>query len=114
LSWISRNNIQPLRPDGCGIILPLLIPSIGCVRMLKLLQTAFYDLIRTVRILFHETMGAVFLVIGIVITLNGYKQLRRYFDFGEISYFTIISTFTFGILMLGYGIHSFYLARKTK
>jgi len=82
--------------------------------MLRLLQTAFYDLIRTVRILFHETMGAVFLVIGIVITLNGYKQVRRYIDFGEISYMTIISTFTFGILMLGYGIHSFYLARETK
>ena len=32
--------------------------------MLRLLQTAFYDLIRTVRIIFHETMGAVFLVIG--------------------------------------------------
>ena len=84
------------------------------MRVLKLLQTAFYDLIRTVRILFHETMGAVFLVIGIVISLNGYKQLRRYVDFGEISYVTIISTFTFGILMLGYGIHSFYQARKMK
>jgi hypothetical protein len=82
--------------------------------MIKLLQTAFYDLICTIRILFHETMGAVFLVIGIVITLNGYKQVRRYIDFGEISYFTLISTFTFGVLMLGYGIHSFYLARKTK
>lgn len=82
--------------------------------MLKLLQSAFHDLFRTIRVLFHETMGAVFLLIGIVITLNGYKQLRRYFDFGEISYFTIISTFTFGILMLGYGIHSFYQARNTK
>ena len=80
--------------------------------MLKLLQAAFYDLIRTLRVLFHEMMGAVFLVIGIVITLNGYKQLRRYLTFGEVSYFTIIPTFTFGILMLGYGVHSFYLARK--
>jgi hypothetical protein len=83
-------------------------------KMLRILQTAFCDLIRTVRVLFHETMGAVFLIIGIVITLNGYKQLRRYFDFGEISYFTIISTFTFGILMLGYGVHSFYQARRMK
>ena len=82
--------------------------------MLKLLQNAFHDLIRTIRVLFHEMMGAVFLVIGIVITANGYKQLRRYFDFGEISYFTIISTFIFGILMLGYGVHSFYQARKMK
>jgi hypothetical protein len=113
-AWISLNNIQPAGPDGCDIILPLLTSATGCVRVLKLLQIAFYDLIRTVRILFHETMGAVFLVIGIVITLNGYKQLRRYFDFGEISHITIISTFTFGILMLGYGIHSFYQARKMK
>ncbi|MCI0418377.1 MAG: hypothetical protein L0387_43945 [Acidobacteria bacterium] len=82
--------------------------------MLKLLQYAFQDLIRTLRVLFHEAMGAIFLLIGIVITLNGYKQLRRYLDIGEISYITIISTFTFGILMLGYGIHSFYQARKMK
>lgn len=110
----DRRSLQPLRPDSCGIIVPLLTSSTGCVRVLKLLKTAFYDLIRTGRILFHETMGAVFLVIGIVISLNGYKQLRRYVDFGEISYVNIISTFTFGILMLGYGIHSFYLARKMK
>ena len=84
------------------------------VTVLKLLQTAFHDLIRTVRILFHEAMGGVFLIIGIVITLNGYRQLRRYFDMGEISYISIISTFTFGILMLGYGIHSFYQARRMK
>ncbi|MBM3804848.1 MAG: hypothetical protein FJW26_21375 [Acidimicrobiia bacterium] len=82
--------------------------------MLKLLLNAFSDVIRTVRVLFHEMMGAVFLAIGIMITVNGYKQLRRYFDFGEISYFTIISTFTFGVLMLGYGVHSFYQARKMK
>jgi len=84
------------------------------VHVLRLLQSAFYDLIRTIRILFHEAMGAVFLVIGIVITVNGYKQLRHYFDFGEISYVSIVSTFTFGILMLGYGIHSFYQARRMK
>jgi formate hydrogenlyase subunit 3/multisubunit Na+/H+ antiporter MnhD subunit len=59
-------------------------------------------------------MGVLFLVIGIIITFNGYKQLRRYLDFGEISYFTIVSTFVFGILMLGYGVHSFYQVRKMK
>ena len=52
--------------------------------MIRLLQTAFYDLIRTIRILFHETMGAVFLVIGIVISLNGYKQVREIYIFAGV------------------------------
>ena len=64
--------------------------------------------------LFLETMGLLFLIIGTLITMNAYKQLRRYLDFGEISYFSIISTFTFGFLMLGYGVHSFYQVRKMK
>lgn len=82
--------------------------------MLKLLKNAFQDLIKTLRVIFHEAMGALFLIIGSVITLNGYKQLRRYLDIGEVSYFTLISTFVFGFLMLGYGFHSFYQVRKMK
>jgi hypothetical protein len=82
--------------------------------MLRLLHNAFRDLIKTLRALLLEIMGVLFLAIGALITLNGIKQLRRYLDFGEISYFNIISTFTFGILMLGYGVHSFYQVRKMK
>jgi hypothetical protein len=82
--------------------------------MLKLLQNAFRDLIKTFRVIFLETMGALFLAIGGLITFNGYKQLRRYLDFGEISYFSIVSTFTFGVLMLAYGVHSFYQVRRMK
>jgi hypothetical protein len=82
--------------------------------MFQLLRTAFRDLLKTLRVLFLETMGALFLVLGAIITFNGYKQLRRYLEFGEISYFSIVSTFTFGILMLGYGVHSFYQVRKMK
>lgn len=82
--------------------------------MIQLLKSAFSDLIRTVRVVFHEAMGMLFLIIGAVITFNGYKQLRRYLDFGEVSYFTLISTFAFGFLMLGYGIHSFYQVRRIK
>ena len=82
--------------------------------MLKLFLNAFRDLIKTLRVIFLETMGLLFLLLGGIITFNGYKQLRRYLDFGEISYIGIVSTFTFGLLMLGYGIHSFYQVRKMK
>ena len=82
--------------------------------MLKLLLNAFSDLLRTLHRLFLETMGLFFLVIGGIITFNGYKQFRRYLDFGEISYVQIFSTFTFGVLMLGYGIHSFYQVKRMK
>jgi hypothetical protein len=103
------------RPDNCDIIFHVAIPEcVSSFAMLKLLLNAFRDLIRTLRVLFLEAMGVLFLVIGIIITFNGYRQLRRYLDFGEISYFGIISTFTFGILMLGYGVHSFYQVRKMK
>ncbi len=82
--------------------------------MLKLLLNAFRDLIKTLRVIFLETMGLLFLIFGAIITFNGYKQLRRYLDFGEISLVSIVSAFTFGLLMLGYGIHSFYQVRKMK
>ena len=82
--------------------------------MLKLLLNAFRDLIKTLRVIFLETIGLLFLVFGGIITFNGYKQLRRYLDFGEISFVSIVSTLTFGFLMLAYGIHSFYQVRKMK
>ena len=46
--------------------------------MLKLFQTAFHDLIRTVRILFHETMGAVFLVSLIAILESKNKHVHLF------------------------------------
>ncbi|MFN8007009.1 MAG: hypothetical protein U0V70_08315 [Terriglobia bacterium] len=82
--------------------------------MFKLFVNAFRDLFKTLRVIFLETMGLLFLVFGGIITFNGYKQLQRYLDFGEISLVSIISAFTFGLLMLGYGIHSFYQVRKMK
>jgi len=82
--------------------------------MLKIFLSAFRELFKTLRVIFLETMGLLFLVLGGIITFNGYKQLMRFLDFGEISYVGIFSTFTFGLLMLGYGIHSFYQVRKMK
>jgi hypothetical protein len=82
--------------------------------MFKLFLSAFRELFKTLRVIFLETMGLLFLVFGGIVTFNGYKQLRRYLDFGEISYVSIVSAFTFGLLMLGYGIHSFYQVRKLK
>jgi hypothetical protein len=103
------------RPAKCAIIFKVAQGEFSrVVFMLRLLQNAFRDLLKTLRLLFLETMGVLFLVIGVVITFNGYKQLRRYLDFGEVSYFVIVSTFVFGILMLGYGVHSFYQVRKMK
>jgi hypothetical protein len=104
------------RPAKCAIIFKVAQGEFSSrvVFMLQLLQIAFRDLLKTLRALFLETMGVLFLVIGVVITFNGYKQLRRYLDFGEVSYFGIVSTFVFGILMLGYGVHSFYQVRKMK
>jgi hypothetical protein len=104
------------KPTNCAIIStsPREDPKGTGALMLRLLLNAFRDLIRTLRALFLETMGVLFLVIGVIITFNGYKQLRHYLDFGEISYFGIVSTFVFGILMLGYGVHSFYQVRKMK
>ena len=82
--------------------------------MLKSLGRAFKDLFRTLHKLFLETTGFFFLVIGGMILFSGYKQLRNFLDWGEISYLKMISTFVFGVLMLGYGIHSFYRVRTMK
>jgi hypothetical protein len=82
--------------------------------MLRSLRGAFKDLLRTLHKLFLETTGFFFLVLGGMILFSGYKQLRSFLDFGEISYLKMISTFIFGVLMLGYGIHSFYRVRTMK
>ena len=82
--------------------------------MLKFLQKAFGELFKTLHKLFLEVTGFFFLVIGGMILFSGYKQLKTFLDFGEISYFKLISTLIFGILMFGYGIHSFYRVRTMK
>jgi hypothetical protein len=80
--------------------------------MIKTLQSAFKDLLRTLHKLFLEMTGFFFLVIGGVILLSGYRQLRVFLNIGEVSYFKMISTLIFGILMIGYGVHSFLRVRK--
>jgi hypothetical protein len=80
--------------------------------MIKTLQVAFKDLLRTLHKLFLEMTGFFFLAVGGMILLSGYRQLRIFLDLGEVSYFKMISTLIFGILMVGYGIHSFFQVRK--
>jgi hypothetical protein len=80
--------------------------------MIKALQIAFKDLLRTLRKLFLEMTGFFFLVVGGIILVSGYRQLRVFLNIGEVSYFKLISTLIFGILMVGYGIHSFIQVKK--
>jgi hypothetical protein len=60
--------------------------------MIKALQVAFKDLLRTLHKLFLEMTGFFFLAIGGMILLSGYRQLRIFLDLGEVSYFKITST----------------------
>ncbi|MEW5975803.1 MAG: hypothetical protein AB1898_08350 [Acidobacteriota bacterium] len=82
--------------------------------MIKQLQQAFRQLFRTLHALFLEVTGFLFLAIGAVILFSGYKQLRRFLDLGDVDYFKLISTLVFGVLMLGYGLHSFYRVKSMK
>ncbi len=79
--------------------------------MWQIILRAFGGLFQTLRVLFLEVTGFFFLAVGGMILLSGYRQLRSYFDFGEISHFKLISTLIFGFLMVGYGVHSFYRVR---
>lgn len=79
--------------------------------MWQLLLKAFGGLFQTLRVLFLEVTGFFFLMIGGMILMSGYRQLRSYLNFGEVSHFKLISTLIFGSLMVGYGIHSFYRVR---
>ena len=80
--------------------------------MIKPLQTAFKNLLRTLHKLFLEMTGFFFLVVGGIILLSGYRQVRVFLEIGDVSYFKMISTLIFGGLMLGYGVHSFLRVRK--
>ena len=79
--------------------------------MWKELQRAFAGLLKTFHVLFLETTGFFFLILGGIILSSAYKQLRVFLAIGEVSYYKLISTVVFGSLMLGYGIHSFIRAK---
>ncbi len=80
-------------------------------KMWKQIQQAFSGLFKVMHVLFLEVTGFLFLVIGALILLSAYKQVRSYLDFGEVSYYRLISALVFGGLMLGFGAQSFFKAR---
>jgi hypothetical protein len=82
--------------------------------MLKQLQRAFGDLFKVLHKIFLEATGLFFLILGGLILYSSYAQVRKYLDFGDISYFKVGSTLVFGVLMVFYGVHSFYRARSMK
>ena len=82
--------------------------------MFKQFRRAFGDLFKVLHKVFLETTGLFFLILGSLILYSGYVQVRKYLDFGEISYFKVGSTLIFGVLMVFYGVHSFYRARTMK
>jgi hypothetical protein len=82
--------------------------------MFKLFFKAFHTFFKVLHKLFLETTGFFFLVLAVLILYSGYGQMRHWMNFGEVSWYKLGSTFLFGLLMLGYGIHSFYKVRTIK
>jgi hypothetical protein len=85
--------------------------GVNCSKMFKTFMRAFGGFFKVLHKLFLETTGMFFLILAGLILYSGYGQIRHWQNFGEVSWFKLSSTLLFGVLMLGYGIHSFYRVR---
>ena len=84
---------------------------------LERVKFAFRDVGKSIHKLFLEVSGFLFTVFGGLLLLRGYQEYqsvlaRGAFEFKD--YFTIVSFVVFGLLMLGFGVHSFYRVRSMK
>lgn len=82
--------------------------------MYKIFFRAFGSTFKILHKLFLETTGFFFLVLAALILYSGYGQWRHWMDFGEVSWYKFGSTLLFGVLMLAFGVHSFYKVRTLK
>ncbi len=81
---------------------------------LERVKLAFGDVGRSIHKLFLEITGFLFALFGGFLLLRGYQFVVAREDFEFKDYFMIASFVVFGLLMLGFGIHSFYRVRSMK
>lgn len=82
--------------------------------VLERLRLAFKDVSKSLHKLFLEITGFLFALFGAFLLLRGYQFVSERNEFEFKDYFIIASFFVFGLLMLGFGIHSFYRLRSMK
>jgi hypothetical protein len=82
------------------------------------LKLIFGDFLKSARKLWLEMMGALFLALAVMFTLNTLAAYRRTPDFlGAWDWqtgFSIIGSAFFSILMLAFSLQSFWKARKMR
>ena len=81
---------------------------------LERVKSSFGEVGRSIHKLFLEVTGFLFAVFGGFLLLRGYQFVseREVFEFKD--YFMVGSFALFGLLMLGFAVHSFFRVRSMK
>jgi uncharacterized membrane protein len=83
--------------------------------MASMLRSIFGSLFRTIHTLWLEVMGTLFLVFALMFGVYAVQAYRRYSAFSDPSGLWMIgSAAALSVLTLGFGIHSFWKARKLR
>lgn len=78
------------------------------------LKTVFAGFLRTLRQLWLEMMGAVFLVFGLMFMVTAVQEYRKYMSRPESGAAGLILAVFFSGLMLLFALESFWKARKPR
>lgn len=74
--------------------------------------TAFRDTFRILRTFAHEVIGGFFLALGIVGVTSIVQEFRRYSAGSEAGVWRMVLAVVFSLVMVAFGIHSFWKAWK--
>ena len=80
--------------------------------MLGRFKTAFKDAFRVAHTLVLEVLGAFFLALFILGITSIVQEYQRYGDNPEQGIWRVLLALVFSVSMLGFGLHSFWKARK--
>ena len=77
----------------------------------KFFANVIPSIIRPLRILWNEVIGFVFIAFGVLFVFSAGRAYMRH-DGSSDSFFRLVLTCVFALVMLGYGVSSFLKARK--
>jgi prolipoprotein diacylglyceryltransferase len=78
------------------------------------LKAIFSDVIRTMRRLFQEVMAAFFVALGVVGITSVVEEYRKYVSAPAEGVLRLTMSILFSTVMLAFGLHTFWKARKTR
>jgi hypothetical protein len=78
------------------------------------LRLIFGDFFRSMHQLWLEVIGALFFALAVVFAISAVQEYRKLADVEGAGIWIVMSAAVLSILTLGFGVHSFWKARKMR